>query len=52
MSFIFQCLTWAVSKGHIAAVKTLLSCKADPKKKHCDGGTAVDIAYSDEVCHI
>ena len=51
---MFQSLSWAVSKGNLSAVRALLKAGADPKKKHCDGQTAIDIAMSDEVrecCH-
>ena len=46
---ILQSLTWAVSKGNTAAVRTLVNAGADPNMKHCDGGIALDLTDSDEV---
>ncbi|XP_033745671.1 LOW QUALITY PROTEIN: ankyrin repeat, SAM and basic leucine zipper domain-containing protein 1-like [Pecten maximus] len=41
-------LTWAISKNKEESVKFLLDNKADPRKKHCDNSTAVDMAKLQE----
>ncbi|XP_053378244.1 ankyrin repeat, SAM and basic leucine zipper domain-containing protein 1-like [Mercenaria mercenaria] len=37
-------LTWSVSKKHKDAARCLLSWKADPRMKHCNGQTVIDMA--------
>ncbi|OWF55730.1 ankyrin repeat, SAM and basic leucine zipper domain-containing protein 1-like [Mizuhopecten yessoensis] len=41
-------LSWAISKNKEESVKFLLVNKADPKKKHCDNTTALDLAELQE----